>query len=147
MEQSRSGITHFFTQSGWFVIVGSFAAVTHFLGLVFWVHFVHIKPVWANVLAFLLAFLVSFAGHFQATFRHSVRSWQQALWRWLCSSIIGFGLNQLLFTMGLKLFGSQAYIPVWFMATVLVTILTFALGKFWAFRYAEINDEKSHDQC
>lgn len=121
-------------QALWFALVGMAAAATHFAVLVALVRGGAWPPTWANVAAFAVAFGVSFGGHRRFTFADAQRGglWC-SLWRWLAAALAGFGLNQLLFVVGLRLFGSAAYVPVWLAVTALVTILTFAIGKFWAF--------------
>ncbi|WP_227430620.1 GtrA family protein [Psychrobacter sp. I-STPA6b] len=131
-------------QAFWFTIVGAMAALVHFLILVMLVNIWHIPPAWANVGAFLLAFLVSFSGHFYLTFRHdstvkATSGTQPAsalhkLGKWFASSVAGFALNQALFVLGLAWLGQSYYIVIWFLVTAIVTIMTFLLGKLWAFR-------------
>ena len=126
-------------QAAWFVLVGAAAAAVHFGILVLLVQWAGVAPAWANVAAFVVALCVSFGGHFCLTFRQpgQHRSWLRSLWRWLASSVGGFALNQLLFVVGLYWFGRHAYVPVWLAVTLLVTLATFALGKFWAFRHTD----------
>lgn len=125
------------TQALFFAIVGACAALTHFAVLVLLVQWGGIVPFWANPLAFVCAFGVSFYGHLSWTFRtHTAQGhWLQSLWRWLLSSIGGFLLNQSLFAVGLSVFGQDNYRYIWFVVTLLVTLMTFALAKFWAFRH------------
>lgn len=120
-----------------FILVGSLAAATHFIALIFFVQFIEVKPAAANILAFFVAFLVSFIGHYQLTFRQTTHSFLQALWRWFCSSLLGFVLNQALFLFGLNHFGQKAYVLIWLVITVFITMITFLLGKFWAFARKE----------
>ena len=126
-------------QALWFLVVGTLAAGVHFLSLFTLVQVFHWSPAWANIGAFCIAFMVSFLGHYQLTFRKntSQRSFLTSLWRWLTVSLAGFVLNQMLFTLGLRLFGQTAYIPVWLVVTLLVTVITFIFGKFWAFMHQE----------
>ncbi|WP_066569398.1 GtrA family protein [Snodgrassella sp. CFCC 13594] len=142
MGQSRPQQPVLSIQAAWFLLVGAAAAGVHFVGLLFWVQVVHVAPAWANVWAFLLAFWVSFSGHYWLTFRQQMQtaSWLASLWRWFLSSTSGFALNQLLFVGGLWLFGHSYYVWIWLLVTLLVTILTFVLGKFWAF-----GGEKQHE--
>ena len=123
-------------QALFFAIVGACAALTHFAVLVLLVQWGGMVPFWANPLAFVCAFCVSFYGHLSWTFRaHTVQGhWLPSLWRWLLSSIGGFLLNQSLFAAGLSVFGHDHYRSIWFVVTLLVTLMTFALAKFWAFR-------------
>lgn len=121
-------------QALWFLLVGASAAATHFAVLVLLVRWGGWSPAPANAAAFAVAFGVSFGGHFRLTFaRTQRRGWRDSLWRWLAASLAGFGLNQALFVAGLQLFGQAAYAPVWLAVTVLVTVITFAAGRFWAF--------------
>ena len=130
-----------------FLIVGASAALVHFLVLVSVVSFTATTPAWANVIAFLLAFIVSFLGHFYLTFRQSSdreyksiasldkkNSTLNALAKWFASSAAGFIANQGLFLLGLNWFGERYYILVWLIVTAIITVMTFALGKLWAFK-------------
>jgi len=145
-------------QALWFLVVGASAALVHFLVLVSIVSFTAITPTWANVVAFLLAFIVSFLGHFYLTFHQSNRalsydtynnsqitpisSWRKslsafansALVKWFASSAAGFIANQSLFVLGLNWFGERYYMLIWLIVTGIITVMTFALGKLWAFK-------------
>lgn len=127
-----------------FGLVGTIAAAMHFCCLLLLVQHVQLKPVLANPLAFLCAFVISFIGHYHLTFSQTQHSCLQALWRWLCSALAGFALNQILFMAGIKCFGNQAYWWLWFIVTIIVTFLSFVLGKFWAFN-EKVNHEASND--
>lgn len=122
-----------------FVLVGLCAALVHFLLLWFWVQIWQISPSWANVLAFLGAFVVSFLGHFFITFapnlqQKSRRSFWQSLLKWFVSAVSGFALNQGLFVLGIDLLGQAYYLLIWLVATGLVMMFSFIVGKIWAFR-------------
>ncbi|MGP9687526.1 GtrA family protein [Psychrobacter sp. AOP22-C1-C5] len=140
-------------QALWFLIVGASAALVHFLVLVSIVSLTTTTPTWANVIAFLLAFVVSFFGHFYLTFRQSpspyghsdnsneqnfhVPSWRNSLptlIKWFTSSAVGFAANQSLFVLGLNWFGERYYILIWIVVTGIITVMTFSLGKLWAFK-------------
>ncbi len=145
-------------QALWFLLVGSLAGLVHFVMLIICVELLGIVPIWANVLAFLIAFVVSFIGHFKLTFNtyseidnetskearreissevndgaNTPRNWLKSLQKWFVSSVAGFLLNQALFFVGLKLLGEDWYAVIWFVVTAVVTVVTFALGKLWAF--------------
>ena len=128
------------SQALFFVIVGGAAALTHFVMLWLLVSQFAITPAWANVWAFLVAFVVSFLGHFYLTFRpqHTKTASKNimlaSLLKWFASSVAGFALNQGLFVLGLHLLGERYYLVVWFIVTALVTLMSFALGKLWAFK-------------
>lgn len=146
-------------QALWFLTVGASAALVHFSVLVSIVNFTSVTPAWGNVGAFLIAFVVSFFGHFYLTFKQSNTSHEtnqnsphfksntiknnnkkrrskhlSALIKWFSSSAAGFIANQSLFVLGLRWFGEQYYILIWLLVTGVITVMTFALGKFWAFK-------------
>ena len=140
-------------QALWFLIVGASAALVHFLVLVSVVSSTAITPAWANVIAFLVAFIVSFLGHFYLTFRQPIapfgddkynpsasgrrHNWRRSLpilTKWFASSAAGFIANQGLFLLGLNWFGERYYMLVWLIVTGIITVMTFALGKLWAFK-------------
>lgn len=140
-------------QALWFLVVGASAALVHFVVLVSIVSLTTITPTWANVMAFLLAFIVSFFGHFYLTFRQPQPSYEQkdhnnkqtthapswrnslpALIKWFTSSAVGFAANQSLFVLGLSWFGERYYIVIWIVVTGIITVMTFSLGKLWAFK-------------
>ena len=73
-------------------------------------------------------------------FRQISQNLLSILWRWLFTSILVFLLNQLLFLLGSKLFGIEAHGVIWFVVTIIVTILTFILAKFWAIRSKKKNE-------
>lgn len=125
-----------------FLAVGASAAGVHFLVLVAVVSVTTISPAWANVVAFLIAFVVSFLGHFYLTFNTNKptsttlkkTTTLQTLAKWFTSSVLGFIVNQGLFVLGLNWFGERYYILIWLIVTGIITIMTFALGKLWAFK-------------
>ena len=46
----------------------------------------------------------------------------------------GFMANQGLFVLGLDWFGERYYMLIWLVVTGVITVMTFALGKLWAFK-------------
>lgn len=124
-------------QALWFLVVGASAALVHFLVLISIVGTTSISPAWANVFAFLVAFMVSFIGHFYLTFRQSTgikNSALNILLKWFTSSAAGFIANQGLFVLGMTWFGEHYYMLIWLIVTGVITVMTFALGKLWAFK-------------
>lgn len=121
-----------------FIVMGSLAALVHFVVLYLAVSIFHIAPAWGNVIAFLCAFCVSFAGHLNVTFKSSTTASDgrvsAKLIKWFATSLAGFALNQSLFMLGLHWLGDGYYLLVWLMVTILVTICSFLLGKLWAFK-------------
>lgn len=134
-------------QALWFLIVGASAALVHFLVLISIVNFTTTGPAWANVGAFLIAFVVSFFGHFYFTFKQASigryssvanvdkrNATLKTLAKWFASSVTGFIANQGLFVLGLNWFGERYYMLLWLVVTGIITVMTFALGKLWAFK-------------
>ncbi|MDO5769397.1 MAG: GtrA family protein [Psychrobacter sp.] len=126
-----------------FLIMGGLAALVHFLVLYSAVSFFAITPIWANVIAFLIAFVVSFIGHLNVTFKtlndqsgpnSEPSTIMPRLLKWFASSVAGFAINQSLFVLGISWLGDQYYLIVWFIVTAIVTVLSFLLGKLWAFK-------------
>jgi putative flippase GtrA len=115
-----------------FIIVGSAAAAVHFLVVLVLVQGLHWLPLLANIAAFVVAFQVSYCGHHFWTFAHDTRSHQQSLPRFLLVAIGSFCLNEFLYFLLLH----YAPFPYWLslgMVLVSVAVITFLLGKFWAF--------------
>ncbi|WP_201526068.1 GtrA family protein [Psychrobacter frigidicola] len=151
---SKVATTSASKQALWFLVVGASAALVHFLVLINIVGNTSISPAWANVFAFLVAFVVSFVGHFYLTFRQSTsnitndapthttikphhppkKSTLTILIKWFASSAAGFIANQGLFVLGLNWFGERYYMLIWLVVTGVITVMTFTLGKLWAFK-------------
>ncbi|ALH94301.1 GtrA family protein [Acinetobacter equi] len=136
MGQQKTGLKPIHQQGLFFLLVGGFNALVHFLSLLFFVQIMSVKPIFANVFAFFIAFIVGFTGHLKITFRtlENKEHWRKSCAKWLISSVIGFLLNQIFFMFGIHLWGAKYYVLIWIVATGLVTVFTFVLARFWAFR-------------
>lgn len=136
MEQQQARSISLKKQGLFFLIVGGLTALVHFLALVFFVQVLQIHPNIANFFAFLIAFVFGFTGHLNLTFKSNEQKieWKIKLSKWFVSSVFGFMLNQAVFASGIHIFGEYYYVPIWIVATFLVTIFTFLLAKFWAFK-------------
>lgn len=136
MEQQKTGSVSLQKQGLFFLIVGSLTALVHFLSLIFFVQVIGIHPNFANCFAFLIAFIFGFTGHFNFTFNSNGQKgeWKSKCAKWFVSSVLGFALNQTIFATGIHIFGEPYYILIWIAATFLVTVCTFLLAKFWAFK-------------
>jgi putative flippase GtrA len=123
-------------QGLFFLLIGGLAALVHFLSLIFFVQVLEIEPNFANIYAFLIAFCCGFIGHLNFTFKtnEQTKNWKSKLGKWFLSSILGFVLNQIIFVYGTYLLGESYYVLIWIVATGIVTIMTFLLAKFWAFK-------------
>jgi putative flippase GtrA len=124
-------------QSGYallqFSIVGVLAAVAHFVSVWLIVSFLHISPSISNIFAFLIAFQVSYWGHYRISFRHQASSINYGMPRWLLVSLLSFGINQTLFVYGLKQWPQFHYLFILFVSTAIAALLSYILGRFWAF--------------
>ena len=116
-----------------FIAVGTSAAAVHFLIVWLLVHWTDVSPAWANVPAFWIAFAVSYSGHNRLTFAGRSDSRQRSILRWMVVSIGGFLLNQLLYVSALRLLADIHYLILLFIVTCMVTLVTYFLGKYWAF--------------
>ncbi len=136
MEQQETRLVNLQKQGLFFLIVGSLTALVHFLSLIFFVQVFGVHPNFANFFAFLIAFVFGFTGHFNFTFNSNGQKseWKSKLAKWFVSSVFGFALNQTIFATGIYIFGEPYYILIWIIATFLVTVCTFLLAKFWAFK-------------
>lgn len=115
-----------------FIVVGCTAAVVHLATVFLLVNYVGMVPALANVPAFLCAFCVSHAGHSRFSFPSRQRL-THSRWRWLQVSSATFFLNQ-----GLTLLALRALPDVWYLVvmggvTGLVALISYGLGKAWAF--------------
>lgn len=120
-------------QLGWFIAVGCAAAATHWLVVVALVGGWSIPPLAANVAGWLVAFGVSFTGHHLLTFRQHDTPWRRAARRFFLVSALGFAANEISYAWLLHATALRYDLSL---AVVLVAmaVLTFILGRFWAFR-------------
>jgi putative flippase GtrA len=117
-----------------FIAVGVVATALHFLAMWALVELASLAPQWANICAFCIAFCVSFGGHRSLTFAHAAAPIGRSMPRWMLVSLGGFLLNQSLFVAGLRWLPGMHYLVLWFVVTCAVTLATYLLGKFWAFK-------------
>lgn len=115
----------------WFGVVGVSAMATHFVAVAALVP-AGLPPLVANVPAFLIAFQVSYWGHRRLTFQAGHVAHRQALPRFFAVSSLGFAVNEGLYALLLE-FTPLDYRAALFIVLVAVAVMTFVLGKFWAF--------------
>tara|TARA_R110000850_G_scaffold266500_1_gene396930 strand:+ start:80055 stop:80456 length:402 start_codon:yes stop_codon:yes gene_type:complete len=118
-----------------FIGVGCGAAATHWLVVVALVSTLHIAPLFANVLGWLVAFVVSFTGHFQLTFRHQHAPMWRAARRFFLVSALGFAVNETSYALLLAT-TTIRYDILLGSILIAIAVMTFILGRFWAFRGA-----------
>lgn len=115
--------------------VGIAAAGVHLCVVWLLVGSAGVSPLVANPVAFLLAFSVSYLGHRRLTWAtHQPVS--KTIARWFLVSLTGFALNQIMYALALDLFPQIHYLILLGVVAVMVAIVSFALGKWWAFAHA-----------
>lgn len=122
-----------FKQLGWFVATGCAAALTHWLVAVLCVSSLAMPPLLANVAGWLVAFIVSFLGHYHFTFKQQRGPWAGAAQRFFLVSALGFCINELAYAYLLHV-TTIRYDILLAMILIALAVLTFILGRFWAFR-------------
>ncbi len=115
-----------------FIFVGISALLTHWLVVVLLVPLAGLHPLLANVIAFLVAFNVSYFGHRHLTFKASERSHRQTLPRFATVAASSFLLNEAMYWL-LLTFTPLSYDIAMLLVLGSVAVLTYILGKFWAF--------------
>ncbi|WP_440028783.1 GtrA family protein [Chromobacterium amazonense] len=119
----------------WFGVVGVSAMLLHFALVTLALVPLGVAPLVANVLGFLGAFQISYWGHRRFTFEAGHVPHRQALPRFFSVSCLSFCVNEALYFLLLR------YAPLDYRASLAivlfaVAVLTFALGKLWAFAAA-----------
>lgn len=125
--------TNLFGQLTRFCIVGLLAAAVHFSIVVLLVEVGALKPLIANIFAFLIAFQVSYWGHRRWTFHTTTSLHGEALPKLFLVNGLGFIANEGLFYIFMTMFG-LSYPLALFLVLAILPVATFALGKFWVFR-------------
>ena len=115
-----------------FGVVGVSAFLVHFGVVTLWLVPVGLPPLWANVFGFLMAFVVSYFGHRHLTFRATHVVHLQALPRFFAVACLGFAVNETGYFVLLH-YANLDYRIALFIVLVAVAVMTFALGKLWAF--------------
>ena len=116
-----------------FGLVGGSAAATHLAVVALLVSQLQMRPLSANVLAFLVAFIVSYNGHALLTFSAAQANGWPVVARFFAVACLVFVANELLYYIALNWLHWHYF---WSLALVLVLIAagTFVLSKFWAFK-------------
>ena len=115
----------------WFLVVGAAAAVTHLAVFALTQH--RIWPELANATGFLVAFFVSFGGHRLLSFRDAGTTMNQSFQRFAVTALAGFGTNELMFVLLLRVAGWPSLLAL-LVALAVAAGQTFLLSRFWAFR-------------
>lgn len=108
------------------------ATVVHYLSVLLMVA-LWVRPMWANLFAFVIAFNVSFFGHFCWTFAHANAQKIGAFRRFMAVALVGFVVNESLFYLFLRWSNLPIEVSL-FVVLFVVSVLTFILSRWWAFR-------------
>jgi putative flippase GtrA len=117
---------------GWFILVGSVAALVHWLVVVALVGRLEWHPLVANVAGWLVAFGVSFGGHHRATFRGHGGPVGDTARRFFMVSAGGFAINESSYAL-LMHWSGHRYDVLLAIVLVAVAFLTYLLSRHWAF--------------
>jgi putative flippase GtrA len=115
-----------------FGITGILATLTHVAVFVLLVEFLHLRPLFASVPAFLSAVGVSYGMNYRWTFAADGPH-QVMLPRFILVAGFGLGLNMLITWLVVDV-GHHWYGYALAAIIVIVPLLTFALSKWWVFR-------------
>lgn len=118
-------------QTGRFALVGLGATLVHLVSGSMLVA-AGIPALVANLPAFLISFGVSFLGHWRYTFPDRGIALSRALRRFLLVAIFGFGLNESILAVLLRV--TEAEVTALLCAVLISAVATFVLGRNWAFR-------------
>ncbi|MGA7180066.1 MAG: GtrA family protein [Thiobacillaceae bacterium] len=116
-----------------FILVGSAAALTHFLTVVFIVEKLALVPLKANVLGWLCAFGVSYGGHYSLTFADHGAPVLRSAGRFFLLSAAGFVINESSYAILLYISPLPYYLLL-ALILVSVAVLTYLLSQRWAFQ-------------
>lgn len=114
-----------------FGLIGATATATHFIIALLLIG-MDVHPLWANAWAFLIAFQISFFGHRGFTFRNNDLPLVTSASRFAITALCGFGLSEGLLA-ALLAWTSLSDPLALFAALGTVAVLTFLMGRFWAF--------------
>jgi putative flippase GtrA len=115
-----------------FGIVGISASLTHFISVFIIVTGFGLRPIFANIFAFIIAFSVSYAGHSLWTFKHKKHDHKKTVTRFLGVALFSFVLNEGGYYLLLE-YTQLNYLISLLIILVLVPFATFILSKYWAF--------------
>ncbi|MDF1797473.1 MAG: GtrA family protein [Coxiellaceae bacterium] len=127
---------HLLSQMMRFAIVGMSSTVVHFSSVMLLVALGGMKPLIANIFAFLIAFSVSFFGHWLWTFSGTTQNFRQSLPRFFTIAVISFAVNETFYWYLLHRVHMHYSIAL-VIVLACVSIFTFTASKLWAFHSRE----------
>ena len=117
-----------------FILVGSAAALTHFLTVVLIVEKLALAPLKANVIGWRRAFGVSYGGHYSLTFADHAAPVLRSAGRFFLLSAAGFAINECSYAILL----SVSELPYYFLLALILCIRRGShptlLSRRWAFQ-------------
>ncbi|KTD65967.1 GtrA family protein [Legionella shakespearei] len=116
-----------------FTGIGGTAALIHILVVLNLVTYLNLKPLLANVFAFLVAFNVSYLGHKYLTFANMHDQKQLSLPHFFLVAASGGILNELLYFLLLH-YTHLNYLVSLTLDLGIVAVYSFFLSRFWACR-------------
>lgn len=116
----------------WFGVVGLSALAVHFCLVSLLLVPLGMAALHANIVGFLLAFQVSYWGHRSLTFQVRHLPHLQAMPRFFAVACLSFAVNETLYFLLLR-YTLLDYRLALLIVLFAVALLTFVLGKLWAF--------------
>jgi putative flippase GtrA len=116
-----------------FVAIGASSALVHVLSVLGLVGYLLLRPLLANIFAFLLAFNVSFLGHKFITFAKLKDERQLSLPHFFIVASSAGILNELLYFLFLQ-YTALNYLVALILVLGMVSVYTYVLSRLWACR-------------
>lgn len=117
----------------YFVIIGASSALIHLLTVLCLVTFLQLRPLIANIFAFLLAFNVSYIGHKYLTFSKLDDEKRLSLPHFFLVASSAGVINEFLYFLILH-YSTLNYVVALILVLGTVSIYSFLVSKFWACR-------------
>lgn len=115
-----------------YAAVGLLGTMLHFIGVIFFVEFIHLDPVFGSTLGFLLVLAVSYILNRTWTFRSKDTGLRQFLIYTLVS-LTGLGLNSAIMFITVHLL-KWNYLYGQCLVVLVVPVTNFILNRTWTFR-------------
>lgn len=124
--------------------MGIAATATHYLAALLLIQ-IGILPLWANAGAFVIAFQVSLFGHHRFTFRESNLPLRTSARRLALTALCGFCVSEALLA-GLLTWTTLSDSAALAAALGTAAVLTFLMGRYWAFAASKPVFTRHHEQ-
>jgi len=116
-----------------FGVVGGIASAVHLSAAIYFISYLYIKPLVANVLAFMAAFFASYFGHRYYSFGGTIVTHRQAFIKLLLVALLGLAINEFLFFIFLSTLQVN-YIISLLISLCITPSIVFVFNKFWVFK-------------